>query len=128
MRKFFVTPLIAFLLFVSSGFAQNSQQTQPQPPAAATPAQQAPTSPQTQPSPQSQEPNQPPPQPQPSATPSHRLEVEPVEKDHQITPAEAKELFRSADEILRLASKDTGLPMKNKVKRTLVSRAQVEKY
>ncbi len=127
MRKFFVTPLIAFLLFVSSGFAQNSQQTQPQPPAAATPAQ--PTAPpQPQSSPQSQEPNQPPPQPQPSATPSHRLEVEPVEKDHQITPAEAKELFRSVDEILRFASKDTGLPIKKKVKRTIVSRAQVEKY
>jgi hypothetical protein len=122
MRKFFVTPLIAFLLIVSSGFAQNSQQTPPQPPAAATPAQQAPTSP------QSQEPNQPPPQPQPSATPSHRLEIEPVEKDHQITPAEAKELFRSVDEILRFASKDTGLPIKKKVKRTIVSRAQVEKY
>src|SRR5947207_15907937 len=112
MRKFFVTPLIAFLLFVSSGFAQNSQQTPPQLPAAATPAQQAPTSPQTQPAPQSQEPNQPP--PQPSATPSHRLEIEPVEKDHQITPAEAKELFRSVDEILRFASKDTGLPIKKK--------------
>jgi len=67
-------------------------------------------------------------QPQPSATPSHRLEIEPVEKDHQITPAEAKELFRSVDEILHFASKDTGLPIKKKVKRTIVSRAQVEKY
>jgi hypothetical protein len=56
------------------------------------------------------------------------LEIEPVEKDHQITPAEAKELFRSVDEILRFASKDTGLPIKKKVKRTIVSRAQVEKY
>ena len=32
------------------------------------------------------------------------------------------------DEILRFASKDTGLPIKKKVKRTIVSRAQVEKY
>ena len=54
--------------------------------------------------------------------------MEPVEKDHQITPDEAKELFRSVDEILRFASKDTGLPIKKKVKRTIVSRAQVEKY
>src|SRR5437588_4131762 len=123
MRKFFVTPLIAaFLLFVSSGFAQSSQQTQPQAPPAAKPA-----APLPQPLPQSQESSQPPP-PQPSATPSHRLEIEPVEKDHQITPAEAKELFRSVDEILRFASKDTGLPIKKKVKRTIVSRAQVEKY
>jgi hypothetical protein len=68
------------------------------------------------------------PQAQPSATPSHRLEIEPVEKEHIITAAEAKELFRSVDEILRFASKDTGLPIKKKVKRTIVSRAQVEKY
>jgi hypothetical protein len=56
------------------------------------------------------------------------VEVEPIEKIHQITPAEAKELFRSVDEILRFASKDTGLPIKKKVKRTIVSRPQVEKY
>ena len=54
--------------------------------------------------------------------------MEPVERIHQITPAEAKELFRSVDEILRFASKDTGLPIKKKVKRTIVSRPQVEKY
>ena len=66
---------------------------------------------------------------QPSGTPSpNRVEVEPVETIHQITPAEAKELFRSVDEILRFASKDTGLPIKKKVKRTIVSRPQVEKY
>ena len=59
-----------------------------------------------------------------AGTPSpNRVEVEPVEKDHQITPAEAKELFRSVDEILHFASKDTGLPIKKKVKRTIVSRA-----
>jgi hypothetical protein len=93
-------------------------QASPQQPAAATPS----PTPQAVPSPQ------PGPQVQPQGTPSHRLEVEPVEKDHQITPEEAKELFRSVDEILRFASKDTGLPIKKKVKRTIVSRAQVEKY
>ena len=85
-------------------------------PAAPSPTQQATPSP------------QPGPQAQPQGTPSHRLEMEPVETIHQITPAEAKELFRSVDEILRFASKDTGLPIKKKVKRTIVSRPQVEKY
>ncbi|HEY1526836.1 MAG TPA: hypothetical protein VGH51_11410 [Candidatus Angelobacter sp.] len=134
MRKPLFNSFIAtVLLFVSLGFAQSAQQTPPQPPAAATPAQpaipsQTPTSPETQPSappPESSQPSQP---PQPSPTPSHRLEIEPVEKEHIITAAEAKELFRSVDEILRFASQDTGLPIKKKVKRTIVSRAQVEKY
>jgi hypothetical protein len=131
MRKPLINLFIAtLLLFVSLGFAQSAQQTQAQPPPAATPAQpaaspQAPGSSQTQPSPQPQAPAQP---AQPSATPSHRLEVEPVEKEHIITAAEAKELFRSVDEILHFASQDTGLPIKKKVKRTIVSREQVEKY
>jgi hypothetical protein len=56
------------------------------------------------------------------------LEVEPVEKEHKITPAEAKELFQSVDEILHFASQDTGLPIKKQVKRRIVSREQVEKY
>src|SRR5947209_8762114 len=111
MRKLSIACFLATLLFcLSFGFAQNAA------PATASPTPQAAPSP------------QPGPQAQPSATPSHRLELEPVEKDHQITPAEAKELFRSVDEILRCASKDTGLPIKKKVKRTIVSRAQVEKY
>ena len=54
--------------------------------------------------------------------------MEPVEKEHKITAAEAKELFESVDEILRFASQDTGLPVKKHVKRTIVSREQVEKY
>jgi hypothetical protein len=121
MRKPLIHSFIALLLFVLPGIAQESQQT-PQPPAAATPAQQA-VPPRAQPSPQQQ------PQAQPSGTPSpNRLEIEPVETEHQITPKEAKELFRSVDEILRFASQDTGLPIKKQVKRTIVSRQQVEKY
>jgi hypothetical protein len=54
--------------------------------------------------------------------------MEPVEKEHKITPAEAKELFQSVDEILHFASQDTGLPIKKPVKRRIVSREQVEKY
>jgi hypothetical protein len=64
----------------------------------------------------------------PSQTPSHRLEIEPVQKEHKITAVEAKELFRSVDEILHFASRDTGLPVKKKVKKAVVSREQVERY
>jgi hypothetical protein len=116
MRNLSIALLPVILLsFVLSGFPQTAQPSpQPSPPPPAQPS----PSPQASPTPQSA----------PSAQPSHRLEVEPVEKDHIITPAEAKELFRSVDEILRFASKDTGLPIKKKVKRTIVSRPQVEKY
>jgi len=51
-----------------------------------------------------------------------------VEQEHKITAVEAKELFRSVDEILHFASQDTGLPVKKSVKRAIVSREQVEKY
>jgi len=46
----------------------------------------------------------------------------------KISPAEAEELFRSVDEILRFASKDTGLPIKHEVKRRLTSREEVVAY
>jgi hypothetical protein len=119
MKKPPFQSLIAILLlFISFGSAQ-----QPQPSPAATPVQSpgaaAPQAP-AQPSPS--------PQASPQPTPSHRLEIEPVEKEHKITSDEAKELFQSVDEILRFASRDTGLPIKKKVKRTIVSRQQVEKY
>jgi hypothetical protein len=127
MRKPFFKLLPALLVFlISLTFAQNTQTTpqQASPPPAATPQKtpQSSDSPQPDRTPQADEPAT-------SGTPSpNRVEVEPVEKIHQITPAEAKELFRSVDEILRFASKDTGLPIKKKVKRTIVSREQVEKY
>ncbi len=46
----------------------------------------------------------------------------------RITKAQAKELFRSVDEILQFASQDTGLPIKHKVKRHLITRESVERY
>ena len=49
-------------------------------------------------------------------------------KDQRITPAQAKELFASVDQILRFDSKDTGLPIRHPVKRQLTTRAAVEKY
>lgn len=48
--------------------------------------------------------------------------------EEKITPEQAKTLFESVDEILRFASKDTGLPIKHSVKRKLASREEVQKY
>jgi hypothetical protein len=45
-----------------------------------------------------------------------------------ISPKEAKELFRSVDEILQFASQDTDLPIKHRVKRKLAKRDQVQEY
>jgi hypothetical protein len=46
----------------------------------------------------------------------------------KITSAEAQELFKSVDEILKFVSERTGLPIKSPVKRELTSREQLEKY
>src|SRR5215470_3784250 len=131
MRKPLFKPLVAILLlFTAFGLAQNIDQKQ-QPSSwgysiAGVTDSLRPGAPQASPTPQAQAP--PSPQASPQPAPSHRLEIEPVEKEHKITALEAKELFQSVDEILRFASKDTGLPVKKKVKRTIVSRQQVEKY
>lgn len=45
-----------------------------------------------------------------------------------VSPKEAKELFRSVDEILKFASDDTGLPTKHDVKRRLAKRDEVQSY
>jgi len=45
-----------------------------------------------------------------------------------VSPKEAKELFRSVDEILQFASQDTGLPIEHKVKRRLTKRDEVQHY
>jgi hypothetical protein len=47
---------------------------------------------------------------------------------HKITPEEAQQLFRSVDQILQFASRDTLLPVKHPVTKAMVSREQVEKY
>jgi len=46
----------------------------------------------------------------------------------KITPEQAQELFRSVDEILNFASKDSKLPIKHPVKRELAGREQVRKF
>jgi hypothetical protein len=45
-----------------------------------------------------------------------------------VSSKEAKELFRSVDEILQFASQDTGLPIRHKVKRRLTKRDEVQSY
>ncbi len=45
-----------------------------------------------------------------------------------ITPEQAKQLFSTVDELLKFASQETGLPIRQEVKRTLTTRAEVEKY
>jgi hypothetical protein len=45
-----------------------------------------------------------------------------------LTKDQAKELFRSVDDILSFASKDTDLPIEHSVKRKLITREQVNKY
>lgn len=49
-------------------------------------------------------------------------------QEQKISPQEAEELFRSVDEVLQFASKDTGLPIKHDVKRQLSSRDLVVTY
>jgi hypothetical protein len=54
--------------------------------------------------------------------------TEQSEAQTRITKAQAKELFRSVDEILQFASHDTGLPITHKVKRNLITRESMEHY
>ena len=49
-------------------------------------------------------------------------------KDSHLSAADAAELFRSVDSILKFASDDSRLPILHPVKRELASRDQVEKY
>jgi hypothetical protein len=60
--------------------------------------------------------------------PSPQAEQQEKVPEHKITPEETKELFQSVDEILQFASKSTLLPVKQPVKKAMVSREQVEKY
>lgn len=103
-----LSSLAAALVFsVSLSFAQ-----QPTPPTQPPP-------PQAQP-PQVGEPTSPP------ANQEGQSEKEEPEK--KISPQEAQDLFKSADEILAFASKQTGLPIKHEVKHKLTSRDEVQKF
>jgi hypothetical protein len=50
------------------------------------------------------------------------------EPEGHITKQQAKDLFRSVDEILGFVSGDTGLPIEHKVNRRLITREMVQKY
>ena len=50
------------------------------------------------------------------------------EKHAPLTKDQAKELFRSVDEILSFVSTDTKLPIRHSVKRKLITRDEVNKY
>jgi len=63
-----------------------------------------------------------------SSPPAQGRPAPATEPQKPISKAEAKELFRSVDEILQFVSRDTGLPIKHKVKRKLITRQQVERY
>ena len=60
--------------------------------------------------------------PNPSQTPPESAAQAPMTKE------QAKELFRSVDEILSFASNDTKLPIEHTVKRKLISRDEVNHY
>src|SRR5260370_40270622 len=60
--------------------------------------------------------------PNASQTPPESAEQAPMTKE------QAKELFRSVDEILGFASNDTKLPIEHTVKRKLISRDEVNHY
>jgi hypothetical protein len=62
-------------------------------------------------------------QPQASASEGVRATQESV-----VSSKEGKELFKSVDEILQFASHDTDLPIKQKVKRRLTKRDEVQSY
>lgn len=78
----------------------------------------------------SQVPAQPPPQTQPAAPVQQKASAEAAgtTAERKISPKEAEELFRSVDEIVKFASQDTGLPIKQEVKKRLTSRNEVEAY
>ena len=76
-----------------------------------------------------QAPTQTPPQqpgPEKVAPPPENPQAETPE--HHLSQAEAEALFKSIDEILAFVSKDTGLPIKEPVKRKLVTREEVGRF
>jgi len=65
---------------------------------------------------------------QTTAEPAKASQTVPQAPETRITAEQAKELFRSVDEILKFASQDTGLALRHEVKRALVNREQVGSY
>lgn len=123
--------LLAAFLVIGVAVAQETASA----PYAGSPAQTAPAAPQSAPTAKS--PQQKPPQEAdktpPSSTPDASVKIpdkntKPDAPDHLVTEKEAKELFHSVDRILKFASKETKLPIREQVRRELVNRDQVEAY
>ncbi|HET6936535.1 MAG TPA: hypothetical protein VFI72_16955 [Candidatus Angelobacter sp.] len=139
MKNKFLFSLILLLIFAAA-VAQTPQSAsqQPVPPAVASPqASPAPSASPAQrsPGPVASPSASPMPQASPSASPQvphPQIETEEAqeqpEKEHKLTPAEAKDLLKSVDEVLHWVSEDTLLPVKHSVKKKIVSREQVEKF
>lgn len=68
------------------------------------------------------------PQPPTQAPPPAGQSQQQTKPETHITPAQAKDLFASVNQILQFASTDTDLPIKHPVKSKLTTRADVEKY
>jgi hypothetical protein len=60
------------------------------------------------------------------ATPGKAANAAPAET--HITPAQAKELFSAVDDLIKFSSQESGLPIRNQVKRQVTDRASVEAY
>jgi hypothetical protein len=137
-RRLKAAPLAALLcLFLTSTLWGQSSPAQPQAPSSppssqqpATPAQ--PQNPQQPGDSQTQVPGtgpavQDPQQGSDAAQGADQTQDQPEPEGH-ITKQQAKDLFRSVDEILGFVSGDTGLPIEHKVNRRLITREMVQKY
>ena len=69
-----------------------------------------------------------PPPPQAAPAPRGQTSAQGEGGEYKISPAEAQELFRSVDEILKFASTETLLPIRRQVTRRLTSRDEVVSY
>ncbi|MEO6817349.1 MAG: hypothetical protein ABI177_11675 [Edaphobacter sp.] len=63
-----------------------------------------------------------------TVAPATQQPATPTATPTRMTKAQAKELFRSVDEILSFVSTDSKLPIEHSVKRKLISREQVNRY
>ena len=66
--------------------------------------------------------------PQPPPVPPVPPAAKSDEAHTPLTKEQAKELFRSVDEILSFVSEDTKLPVKHTVKRKLITRDEVNRF
>jgi len=64
----------------------------------------------------------------PAAAQAEMTAEKAAQAEKRVSPQAAEELFRSIDEILKFSSKDTGLPIKDEIKRRLINRDEVVAY